>query len=175
MTMKKTLVFALGVTLLALSANAGDPTSCPHHAAHMKAKHEHGVDTRGDSAMGFSHLSSTHHFRLRADGGAIEVTANAADDVSSIAAIRRHLRHIATAFSQGDFTLPGVIHDRVPPGVATMKERRSSIRYTFVEGERGGAVRVSTEDEAARRAVHEFLRFQIEDHRTGDPTETAGR
>ena len=46
---------------------------------------------------------------------------------------------------------------------------RAEIRYTFEEIEGGGRVRIATSDPAALAAVHDFLRFQIEDHRTGDP------
>ncbi|HEX8891502.1 MAG TPA: hypothetical protein VF779_20305, partial [Pyrinomonadaceae bacterium] len=35
-----------------------------------------GMNERGDQAMGFSHMKAKHHFRLLADGGAIEVEAN---------------------------------------------------------------------------------------------------
>ena len=33
----------------------------------------------------------------------------------------------------------------------------------------GGKVVIETEDTAARDALHDFLRFQIREHRTGDP------
>ena len=36
-------------------------------------------------------------------------------------------------------------------------------------------VRITTKDSAALAAIHEFLRFQIEDHRTGDRTEISDR
>jgi hypothetical protein len=124
---------------------------------------------RGDQAMGFSHLATTHHFLLRQDGGSIEVIANDPKDTASVTQIRTHLRHIASAFAEGDFALPGIVHDQVPPGVETMKARRGEIRYTFEEKERGGAVRITTADTRALAALHEFLRFQIEEHRTGDP------
>jgi hypothetical protein len=61
------------------------------------------------------------------------------------------------------------IHDRVPPGVPVMKAKRDAICYKFLETERGGEVRIKTTDAEAIKAVHEFLVFQIQDHRTGDP------
>ena len=64
------------------------------------------------------------------------------------------------------------IHDRVPPGVPVMKAKRKAITYTYQETERGGRVRIKTTDPDALQAIHEFLRFQIEDHRTGDPGTT---
>jgi hypothetical protein len=170
------VALALGLPALAAADGPEAAVSCPRHAEHMKERaatpeaHAHGVDARGDAAMGFSHQATTHHFLLRKDGGAIEVTANHASDEASVAQIRDHLRHIANSFAKGDFTLPGVIHDQVPPGTEEMKARRSVLRYAFEEKETGGVVRMTTDDPAALRALHEFLRFQIEEHRTGDPT-----
>lgn len=65
--------------------------------------------------------------------------------------------------------MPGRIHDQVPPGVEGMKARQDAIRYTFSETPKGGTVAIATTDAAALAAVHEFLRFQISDHGTGDP------
>jgi len=138
---------------------------------HSSAQHQAGVEKRGDEAMGFPHDKTTHHFRLYADGGAIEITADDSKDSANIQPIRSHLAHIVSMFSKGDFALPMFIHDRVPPGVAVMKEKRSDISYSFEELPAGGRVRIKTADADALKAVHEFLRFQIEDHRTGDTTE----
>ena len=44
--------------------------------------------------MGFSHATSTHHFRLVSDGGAIEVTANDPNDKVTRDEIKNHLSHI---------------------------------------------------------------------------------
>lgn len=147
---------------------AAEPTRAPQNHCGPEA-HAHGVDARGDAAMGFSHEKTTHRFRLTREGGAIEVTAKQASDTASLGAIRAHLRHIRRAFAIGDFSLPGEIHDQVPPGVEEMKARKSALRYTFAELPAGAEVRVTTADPMARDAVHRFLRFQIEDHRTGDP------
>ena len=78
----------------------------------------------------------------------------------------KHLRHIAVAFAQGDFAIPGFVHDMGEvPGTAIMKSRRDAITYTFAELPRGGEVRIHASDTAAVRAIHEFLAFQRGDHR----------
>ncbi len=82
--------------------------------------------------------------------------------------IRMHLTHIAKIFSEGDFDAPMLIHEKVPPGVPVMKELKAAIRYEFQPTERGGSVVLSTKNARALEAVHQFLRFQIEDHKTGD-------
>ena len=137
----------------------------------MHMQHMHGVESRGDRAMGFSHASTMHRFVLYKDGGAIVVTAKDASDSASIQHIRTHLPHVAHSFAQGDFSMPMFIHDQVPPGVPTMKKLRQKIDYAYESIATGGRVRISTKDKKALAAVHDFLRFQIKDHATGDPLE----
>jgi hypothetical protein len=148
---------------------AGNPQSdstemqgCPHASA---------VDQRGDKAMGFDHGKTAHHFSLMADGGTISAETLDTADVSSRDAIRRHMAHIAGAFSSGDFAMPMFIHDRTPPGVPTMKRLRAHITYTVEDTKRGARVVIRTTDPTALKAVYAFLRFQISDHRTGDSVE----
>lgn len=138
---------------------------------HGHDSHAEGVDKRGDHVMGFDHEKTKHHFLLRTDGGVIEVTANAADDKESRDQIRKHLGHIAQMFSEGNFKAPMLIHDRTPPGVPVMERLKAEIEYRYEEAERGGRIVIRTANEEALRAVHDFLRFQIDDHRTGDSTE----
>jgi hypothetical protein len=132
-------------------------------------QHSAGVDGRGDHAMGFSHETTVHHFILLPDGGTICVATTRDHDDTTRDQIRMHLAHIAGLFTSGDFDIPMFVHDRVPPGVPVMKARRSAITYAYHETERGGQVRIRTNDADALQAVHEFLLFQIQDHRTGDP------
>ena len=144
----------------------------PHPAkGHGHDDHTEGVNRRGDRVMGFDHTKTKHHFLLHPDGGAIEVTANEAGDKESRDQIRKHLGHIARMFAEGNFKAPMLIHDRVPPGVPVMGRLKGEIEYRFEETERGARVRIKTGNAEALAAVHEFLRFQIEDHRTGDPKE----
>lgn len=164
----KTLFFAAAslcaaaVVAPALGQNA--PSCSAHHA---------GVEARGDHVMGFDHDKTTHHFRLTPAGGAIEVTANSESDTASRDAIRGHLSHIAEMFAEGDFDAPMLIHDRVPPGVPVMKQKVESIQWTFADIPSGGRILITTTDPEARAAVYEFLRFQIEDHQTGDSLDVA--
>ena len=151
-----------------------DMAGCPMHAQQKPSaaeqRHE-GVVQRGDQVMGFSHDKTTHHFRLYADGGAIEVAANQAEDTESRDAIRGHLGHIVTMFAEGNFSAPMLIHAENPPGTETMKRLRDAIQYKLVTTERGASIRITTKNADALRAVHEFLRFQISDHQTGDSSE----
>jgi hypothetical protein len=128
------------------------------------------VNSRGDHVMGFDHDKTTHHFVLTKTGGIIQVTANDSSDSASRDHIRMHLQHISKAFSGGDFTDPHEVHAEDPPGVPVMKERKDKISYRFESIANGGRVVVTTEDEKALEAVHEYLRYQIREHKTGDST-----
>jgi len=135
------------------------------------ADHQDCVNKRGDHAMGFSHEKTAHHFLLYTDGGAIEVETNDPKDTASRDQIQTHLKHIAKMFSASDFDVPMFIHDQVPPGVPVMKQLASQIKYEFQPTSRGGLVRITTDTADAITAVHDFLRFQIKDHQTGDTVE----
>src|ERR1043165_6756312 len=126
------------------------------------------MNKRGDHVMGFDHTKTTHHFLLQELGGSIEVTANNADDVESRDQIRMHVKHIAMMFAEGNFDAPILIHDQTPPGVPVMQKLKGVINYNFEEIDRGAAVRISTNNPTALKAIHDFLRFQIKEHKTGD-------
>ena len=143
-----------------------------HHNHQQDKPRVDGVNERGDHAMGFSHEKTTHHFHLTADGGVIEVTANDSNDAASEKQIRAHLSHIAKLFKEGDFSTPMFIHEEAPPGVPTMKRLKADINYTVETIEFGARVRIATANAEAVEAIHEFLRYQIKDHQTGDSLET---
>ena len=119
--------------------------------------------------MGFAQDKTTHHFLLNKNGGAIQVTANSADDKTSVEQIRMHLKHIARAFQSGDFNIPMFVHDQTPPGVPVMSQLKGQITYKYEEVADGGRVLISSANPEAVNAVQEFLRFQITEHKTGDP------
>jgi hypothetical protein len=106
---------------------------------------------------------------LTADGGTIHVTANAADDRVTIDQVRHHLESIAKAFQAGDFTMPALVHGQTPPGVPAMRRLKSEISYAYQSRQDGAAVAVRSRNPEAVAAVQEFLRFQIREHKTGDP------
>lgn len=150
------LLFA--VLFLALAGFAQDD----HHA---------GVVGRGEShaGMGFSQTTTTHHFLLTASGGVVQVTANDPRNTVQVDTIRMHLKHIAEMFSEGNFDIPHFVHDQTPPGVPTMKKLGAEIHYSPEMLKDGARVKIETSSPEGVAAVHDFLRFQIKDHQTGDP------
>ena len=74
-------------------------------------------------------------------------------------------------FGEGNFDAPMLVHDsKNVPGTKAMTERKGAIRYQYVETANGGRVNIVTSDPDALAAVHQFLKFQIAEHKTGDPT-----
>jgi hypothetical protein len=142
-------------------------------AVSQDTQHQQGIQQRGDKAMGFSHNMTTHHFVLTKDGGMIEVEADDPNDSASRDAIRQHLDHIASLFKQGDFNVPMFIHDQTPPGVSTMKRLKDQITYDTQLTPKGAEVKIASSNAEAVSAIHQFLKFQIEDHQTGDSTEVS--
>jgi hypothetical protein len=137
----------------------------------MIKKHGHnmaGMNERGERGMGFSQEKTTHHFYLMKTGGAIQVEANDPKDTVSRDEIRQHLSHIAMKFKAGDFDIPMFVHDQVPPGVPVMQRLKTEITYKYEENQAGGRVSITSNNSEAVAAIHEFLKFQIKEHQTGD-------
>jgi hypothetical protein len=146
------------------SANEGIHAACP-----MMHQSDSDLNHRGEHGMGFSQTATTHHFLLKSDGGVIQVEVNDPSNANQLADVRMHLHHIAAAFQQGDFNIPMFVHDTTPPGEPEMKQLRDEIKYMIEETKTGGRVVISSTDEKAVAAIHQFLIFQIQEHKTGDP------
>lgn len=171
------LLAALGCVAQESSKPEDDMVDCPMHAKHQAAedKHFEGVQKRGEAheGMGFSQTETTHHFILTTNGGYIQVTANDPKDTASIEQVQAHFQHISMLFAQGDFNIPHFVHAQNPPGVKTMQKFKNQIAYTNQKLENGAKLVISTKSPQAVTAIHDFLKFQITDHRTGDPLEVA--
>ena len=157
----------MSITVIALAQHGSTPGGMPpgmSHEEHMKQMNE-----RGKIAMGFDQAKVTHHFLLTRTGGRIEVNANQNSDEATRKLVRDHLRTIAQQFTSGIFTSPTTTHAEVPPGVPVMTERKAAIGYAYQETPQGGRVVITTADRTARKAVHDFLKYQIREHATGDP------
>ncbi len=161
-----TTFLALLILTSTLTLQPQSATAPPQdHSKHEEMEH------RGNQGMGFDQDKITHHFLLRKNGGAIQVTANSSDDKTSKEEIQMHLHHIANAFKAGDFNIPMFVHDQTPPGVDVMTKLKDQIHYKYETAANGGRVVISSANAEAVAAIHEFLKFQITEHKTGDPLE----
>ncbi|HLY93175.1 MAG TPA: hypothetical protein VKQ89_07965 [Candidatus Angelobacter sp.] len=149
--------------LVCSSALTGAPTPAQDHAKNQAMEH------RGNQGMGFDQQKTTHHFLLRKNGGVIQVTAKSADDKESVEEIKMHLQHIRRAFQGGEFNIPMFVHDQTPPGVPVLQRLKDEIQYKYEPLKNGGRVLISSENPEAVSALHDFLKFQITEHGTGDP------
>jgi len=167
---KPLIAAALLLSVTALSAGSKDPASTRDPASTSRtydlvvAQSAH-----AGMVMGFDQDKTAHHFLLFEDGGAIDVSVKDAADAKNRDAIRAHLPHISIMFGEGNFEAPMLVHDsKAVPGTATLARLKDRVRYAYRETSAGGRVEITTTDPAALKAVHEFLTFQIKDHKTGD-------
>ncbi len=164
-----TLIPVLATALLLGAQHPAMPPGMSHEDHLKQMQKDEELQKRGAQAMGFDQETTSHHFRLAPSGGSIEVTVKSTNDDGLIAAVRSHLQSIAGEFSRGAFDKPFRTHGEMPPGVAEMQASREKITYRYEDLPRGGAVRIDTKDARALNAIHAFLRYQITEHRTGDP------
>lgn len=158
------LTIAVAATVAAVSAQQTQtPPAKPATMDHAQ------MNMRGAEVMGFDQDKTTHHFYMYADGGAIDVSVNDAADAKNRDAIRSHLPHIAMMFGQGDFSAPMMVHSTNVPGTKQLAENKDKVAFKYIETPKGGKVDIVTKDAATLEALYQFLRFQITDHKTGDP------
>jgi hypothetical protein len=154
----------LAVVLTLVLQHGTMPPGMTHEQHLQQMEKDAALKKRGAVAMGFDQDKTAHHFRTSATGGSIEVEVNDPADSTSRDQVRSHLKEIAGAFAKGDFGKPSQTHAEVPPGVPAMERLRTAIRYKYERTDRGGAVRISTSDPEALKAIHEFLDYQGREH-----------
>ena len=142
-------------------------TVAPAAPQHTHASHA-AMDARGAKAMGFDQALASHHFVVTDDGGRIEIDARDPADADTRGRIAAHLEHISVQFKAGDFSIPHETHAGLPSGAAEMIALKADIDYRYVASPAGGRVQIVARTPAAISAVHAFLRYQIDEHTTGD-------
>jgi hypothetical protein len=152
-------------SILVFSAFAVIITACRPRSVDRADTSFAAMQHRGGMAMGVDQYTSSHEFAITSDGGRISLQRDSADSLG-VAQIRAHMRLIQHAFAAGDFSTPAFVHMRDMPGTRVMAEKREAITYRYEALPRGGSVVISTNDEAARSAVREFLEAQRAEHRT---------
>ena len=114
------------------------------------------------NAMARSEFTPVPKFLVAIVGGDGEYDPS---DTAAIRTIRAHMHDIESAFRQGNFAAPGLVHAQDVPGTRVMAERRDAITYTASDRPRGAELRIRTSDATAIAAIHQFLGFQRSDHR----------
>lgn len=121
------------------------------------------LQKRGAMVMGVDQYTSHHTFDVLPDGGRISLVRDA-KDTAGVRTIRAHMQDIAKSFAAGDFGHALEVHQHELPGEAVMRERRAAIQFTVDTLPGGGAVRITSADSVAVRAIHEFLSAQRMEH-----------
>ena len=126
------------------------------------------ADAVSRQVAGFDQEKSVRHFKLLPDGGVIEITANDPSDIATRNAIQQQIAKIAGMFTEGNFAIPMLVGQQQPPGIDTMKRLKNELSYAPENLPNGGRVQITTANSEALNAVHDFLRFEIKEHKTGD-------
>ena len=170
--MKNILLIAVLViagSSVAAAQHPGMPAGMSHEEHLKQMQKDEELKRRGGLAMGFDQDKTVHHFLLQRDGGAIVVASKDPGDTAVIQQVRSHMREIAESFGQGTFDKPEATHGELPPGSAVMAANKQRISYRYDERVDGAAVVIATTDRKTLDAIHAFLRYQIAEHKTGDP------
>ncbi len=163
--MKKTMVRATSVLfpiLLMVSL-------CVAQAAQPS---EIDVNARFSKAMGTDVNKVVQHYYLVKNGGVIEFTAKDPNDTVSIAAIQKYLDLQRDQLEKGKVDVDADVHGKIPDGLLVVKRMRGEITFYTVKSDNGAVLRMFSVNEQARQAIHEFMKFQITEHKTGDSPTT---
>jgi hypothetical protein len=63
-----------------------------------------------------------------------------------------------------------LVHSTTVPGTEPMTRLKDQLHWDLQETPRGARIVITADNKEALAAVHQFLGFQIEDHKTGDCT-----
>jgi hypothetical protein len=159
-------IVLISATLLFTMQHSTMPKGMSHEEHLKQMEKDATLKKRGADAMGFNQDATTHDFRLDPSGGSIAVTVKNGADTATLAQIRSHLKSIADGFARGDFGKPIETHAEVPPGVPVMQKYAKVISYRYEELPHGGIVHIRSTEPRAVRGIHDFLRYQIAEHRT---------
>ncbi len=134
------------------------------------ANPEQEVDTRFSRALGVPLDKVTIHYYLVKNGGVIELSAKNTGDSGTIAALQKYLQNQKDLWEKGKETAVTEVHMHPPEAAATMRKLRNDITFYAAKTDNGGVLRMFSINDQARVAIQDYLRFEINEHKTGDPT-----
>jgi len=147
--------------LLALAVSAQEPP---------KPYVDPSLLSRATKVSGFDADRVNRHFYVLKNGGAVEITAKDPNDEATVKAIQSHLKKESDLWTKGNFESVTSVYGRPPEGTAQLKKLRDEVTYAVVQEENGAVVRMLTVNPSAKSAIHDYLKFQIDQLKTGDPT-----
>lgn len=131
------------------------------------------LNTRFSKALGTDADKIVQHYYLVKNGGVIEFTAKDPADTATISAVRKYLDTQKDLFEKGKADADTEIYGKIPDGLPVLKKLRNEITFFAVKDDDGAALRMFSVNDQARQAIQDFLKFQISEHKTGDPLQVA--
>jgi hypothetical protein len=110
------------------------------------------------------------HYWLLKNGGAIEMVCKAPCESGTQTAIQNYLDSLTKAFEKGSFDSEFVSGASAPETVMTLRKLRDEVTFNAAPSEVGYTLRMLTVNPQARDAIYDFLRYEINNRKTGDPT-----
>lgn len=126
--------------------------------------------SRVSKASGFDSERVNRHFYVLKNGGAVEITAKDSGDEATIKAIQTYLKKESDLWTKGNFETVTAVYGRPAEGTVQLKKLRDDVTFAVVPEENGAVIRMLTVNPTAKAAIHDYLRFQIDQLKTGDPT-----
>jgi len=137
-------------------------------AAQAATSSESEMNARFSKVLGTDVDKVVQHYYLVKMGGVIELTAKDPNDTATITALRKYLEAQKALYEKGKNDSDAEVHGKIPDGLATMKKMRNDITFYSTETDSGAVLRMFSVNDQARQAVHDFMKFQISEHKTGD-------
>jgi len=122
------------------------------------------VHRMSPEVMPFDMSKTVHVFHMTQSGGVERVVVRDPADKEQIGLIRRHLRHEAARFQQGDYSDPARLHGEDMPGLATLRANAPRIAVTYGELPRGARITFETDDLRLLTAIHRWFGAQLSEH-----------
>ena len=119
-----------------------------------------------------------HHFYLYPDGGMMTLAVTDPSDTETRKAVRAFVQRVSQLMAVGDLAKLRKQFGEGVPGldrIAEARGRKATITVRSSTPDEGSTIIFSTTDRGALQGLHEFLRFQIEDLKTGDSPEVRER
>ena len=139
----------------------------------VPAPTENDLKTRVSKVLGTDVDKIVQHYYLVKNGGVIEFTAKDPADNATISTVQKYLETQKDLFEKGKADADTGVYGKVPDGLPALKKLRNDITFFAVNTDSGAALRMFSVNDQARQAIQDFMKFQINEHKTGDPLQVA--
>lgn len=147
-------VFAAVAAAVWFGAPSGALAETPQERVHRMSHH----------VMPFEMAKTVHVFKMTEFGGVMRVVARDPQDAEQVALVRRHLKHEAERFQQGDYADPAKLHGADMPGLAELQANPSAVEVSYETLPAGARISFKTENLQMLTAIHRWFGAQLSEH-----------